>query len=179
MKQAIRLTVISFVAIFCLYFLTAPANAQVSEFPTSEQLRKITDRCSEIKISLKRVHADDALLRVNQGQTYGIVSGKLMARLNSRAALNSLDTSTLVAATNLFKNDVETFRTSYQDYENSLSNLIGIDCASEPELFYQELSSTRQKRILVFDATDQVSSDVSEYKKAFDEFRQKTQEGSK
>ena len=58
---------------------------------SSTQLALIRANCVSVRSSLQRLHANDALTRVNLAREYETISDKLMAPMNSRIALNKLD----------------------------------------------------------------------------------------
>lgn len=117
-------------------FLTASARA-LDVGPLSESHKaRIAANCTSAKTSLQQLHRSDASLRVNRGQLYESISTKLMARLNSRLALNRLDGSELVAAAARYERSFTQFRTNYQAYEEQLSALLRINCKKQPEDFY-------------------------------------------
>lgn len=147
-----------------------PVSAQQSSLLTDGQVIKIKSHCSEVQATLSRVHANDALLRVNRGQIYELISSKLMARLNSRIALNSLDSSAFIDVSTDYERHMKDFRSAYQRYEVSLSDAMEIDCTEDPVKFYEQLSDARQKRTEVFASTQTIADDVKDYKKVFDEF---------
>lgn len=146
------------------------AFAEDSSTITDLQLVQIRARCGEVKATLGRVHANDALLRVNRGQLYERLSTKLAAPLNSRIALNRLDGSTLLTITSNYDQHLNDFRTHYQAYEEQLSATMRIDCVNQPAKFYDSLQDTRAKRQVVNEASQKLASDITEYKEAFTDF---------
>ena len=99
--------------------------AQPSDTTVVDNLRT---RCDDIQSSLRRLHTSDALLRVNVGQTYNTLSARLMARLNSRLALNRIDSRELVDISGKFDQLRGDFASDYNTYESSFSALLKIDC---------------------------------------------------
>lgn len=144
--------------------------AEDSSTITDLQLVQIRARCSEVKATLGRVHANDALLRVNRGQLYERLSTKLAAPLNSRIALNRLDGSALLTVTSQYDQHLNDFRTHYQTYEEQLSATMRIDCVNQPAKFYDSLQDARAKRQTVNESSQRLASDIAEYKQAFTEF---------
>ena len=141
-----------------------------ADAPTDSQLVQIRSRCSEIQAVLNRVHANDALVRVNRGQLYERLSTKLAVPLNSRIALNRLDGSSLLSVTSTYDVHLNEFRSLYQSYEEQLSDTMRIDCVNQPAKFYESLESAREKRQAVHVSTEQLSADIAAYKKALAEF---------
>ena len=151
-------------------FVGTTVFAEDSSTITDLQLVQIRARCSEVKATLGRVHANDALLRVNRGQLYERLSTKLAAPLNSRIALNRLDGSSLLTVTSNYDQHLNDFRTHYQTYEEQLSATMRIDCVNQPAKFYDSLQDARAKRQIVNESSQRLTSDIAEYKQAFTEF---------
>ena len=77
----------------------SPAIAQEVVPGSLPQPGLISGRCTSIRVVLRRVHTNDALVRVNIGQIYNNLSIQLMARLNSRLALNRIDSARFIDIT--------------------------------------------------------------------------------
>ncbi|MDB5165310.1 MAG: exported protein of unknown function [Candidatus Saccharibacteria bacterium] len=151
-------------------FISSTVLAEDSSTITDLQLVQIRARCSEVKSTLGRVHANDALLRVNRGQLYERLSTKLAVPLNSRIAVNRLDGNSLLTVTSKYDQDLNDFRTHYQAYEEQLSSTMKIDCVNQPAKFYDNLQIAREKRQVVYESTQKLAADIGEYKQAFTEF---------
>ena len=123
-------------------------------------------RCDDIQSSLRRLHTSDALLRVNVGQTYNSISARLMARLNSRLALNRIDSSELVDISGKFDQLRGDFASDYNAYESSFSALLKIDCKQKPVEFYAKLLSTRDARLKLAETVKQMNGSISDYRVA-------------
>ena len=91
---------------------TAQEPIQQTEITVVDNIRS---RCDSIQSSLGRLHTSDALLRVNVGQTYNSISVRLMARLNSRLALNRIDSLETVEIANRFDQLRVEFAANYND----------------------------------------------------------------
>lgn len=138
---------------------------------TDEQLVQVRSRCSEIKTTLRQLHANDAVVRVNRGKLYERLSSKLMAPLNSRIALNKLNGQDLVSVTSEYEQHLIAFRAAYREYEESLSSLININCLTQPARFYTMLEDVRSKRELVYEGVNVLERDIVNYRAAFNAFR--------
>jgi hypothetical protein len=137
---------------------------------TGEHKRQIASNCTSAKASLQRLHQSDASLRVNRGQVYEFISTKLMARLNSRLALNRLDSGDLVEITAKYETALNDFRNVYQTYEEQLKSTLRTDCAENPEQFYHQVLDTREKRQAINETVEKLSQYIDEYYAAFDAF---------
>lgn len=131
---------------------------------------RIRANCVTAQSTLNRVHASDALLRVNRGQLYELISTKLMATLNSRIALNRLDGSKLSQIAALYEQNLDTFRTTYQAYEEQLSSTLKIDCTKQPVTFYDSVNNTRTKRMAVHASITELNKQITDYSTVFNEF---------
>lgn len=149
------------------------ARAQTAERPALSQrhIETIQANCENALVTLRRLHQSDALLRVNQGQLYEYISTRLMARLNSRIALNRLDGAALVAAAARYEETLQQFRDEYQRYEEQLSEVLDMNCRQEPERFYYAITDARQARLLVSEEVKELHSSIDLYKQALAEFR--------
>jgi hypothetical protein len=170
MNLVSRITVFAAAFLVLSVGVAATAAAEDATPLTDSQLIRIRSQCSTIQTSLSRTHANDALTRVNRGRVYERLSTKLMAPLNSRAALNRLDATMLVQRTTTYEAHLAGFRTDYQAYEQSLSALMKINCETQPARFYDALQTVRTNREAVRLDTRLLAEDAVEYKKAFLEF---------
>lgn len=146
-------------------------SAQSSVPMTNEHIQRIKDNCQQANRTLRQLHASDALLRVNRGQLYDLLSTKLMARMNSRLALNRLDASGLVVVTADFDRTLGEFRTRYRVYEEQLSATIKIDCREKPTQFYNGVQEARELRGKVYESVRKLTGYIVEYDQKFKEFR--------
>lgn len=144
------------------------ASAQVAL--SDEHRRIVVSQCSSAQTSLRQLHRSDASLRVNRGQLYEFIGSKLMARLNARLVTNRLDGGALVDLTAQYDRKLDDFRTSYRIYEEQLSALLRVDCAKDPEGFYDGVLATREKRTYVYQQTAALHQIIGEYYEAFQEF---------
>ena len=119
--------------------------------------------CDTILGVLRRLHTSDSLLRVNIGQTYNGISVRLMARLNSRLALNRIDSTRFVEIAGQFDQQREDFSRFYSEYEAALSSLTKVDCKSRPTEFYAGLISARDARSRLATTVQSMNDSVSDY----------------
>ena len=170
MKYSIHLLVIVSMAAAGAIFLTVNARS-LDILPLSESHKaRIVANCTSAKTSLQQLHRSDASLRVNRGQLYQSISTKLMARLNSRLALNRLDGSELVAAAARYERSLSQFRNSYQAYEEQLSALLRINCQKQPDEFYYRTLDVRERRQAVAQTITDLNHYSIEYHQIFERF---------
>lgn len=140
---------------------------------------RIRANCESISGTLRRLHTNDSLLRVNIGQIYNNLSVRLMARLNSRLALNRIDSARFVEISGRFETELESFRISYNDYEVVLSTLIKTSCTSNPTEFYANLLKARDARHKLAVAVESMNDSVSSYQVEVEQLRQQLTEPKK
>ncbi|MBQ6396148.1 hypothetical protein IJH89_01015 [Candidatus Saccharibacteria bacterium] len=122
----------------------------------SEEARaSISENCGSIRNSLKAVQRSDSRARTYFGSIYETVSSKYITPLNLRLVKNDLSNVSLINLQTSLSTYRADFSSDFIDYSKSLEELILIDCRLEPELFYNQLLSTRKKRKKV--ATDMKS----------------------
>ncbi len=163
------LTLYLFMVIALTSVLFGIVSAQAAPM-TDEQIGRIRTSCVSAKNTLNQLHASDALLRVNRGQLYESMSTKLMARFNSRADSNHLDTKDLTTVTQSYGTVLTTFREDYKSYEIQLATALTIDCLKEPVSFYDAVALTRTKRAQVHVDVIKLHQYIDDYKVAFDAF---------
>jgi len=142
-------------------------QAQDVPLMTEAHIAKIRSNCVEAQSTLNQLHTSDALLRVNQGQLYELISTKLMAPFNARVALNKMDASKLLTASNNYDQELAAFRANYKLYEEAMSRTLKINCLNEPVAFYDSVTETRAKRKTVHSNVVNLSTDIQDYKAEF------------
>lgn len=164
-----------------LSFTCVPeAYAQEINIETEENNATITslqENCDTIKTTLRRIHTNDALLRVNMGQMYSGLSSQFMARLNSRLTLNRINSTELVDITGRFENQRTEFASAYTNYESALSSLIGIDCRSQPVKFYAALLNARDERANLAGTVQSMNGYIRDYQVGVEKMQQSLAEG--
>ena len=106
--------------------------------------------------------------RVNIGQRYNIISVQLMARFNSRLSLNRMDASRLVSLTNQFESSRTQFKTDYNTYDSTVSELDRTNCLDDPVRFYDKLVKARDSR-------RQLAADVEQLNKIAESYKNEVQ----
>lgn len=146
----------------------AKVKAEETPLMTEAQIARIRSNCVEAQSTLNQLHTSDALLRVNQGQLYELVSTKLMAPFNARAALNKMDVASLINVLNDYDRELASFRVNYKLYEEAMSRTLKINCTNQPVAFYDSVSETRTKRKLVHTNVVNLKTNIQEYRTEFD-----------
>ena len=141
---------------------------------TPQQTEYIRGNCISLKNTLNQIHVSDALLRVNMGQRYELMSTKLMDRFNGRVSSNNFNNVGLVSVSGNYKTTLDFFRIDYKLYEEQLANAIKIDCVEDPASFFEAIIVARYRRNQIYaDITklnnfiDQYRSEVEKFEKIF------------
>ncbi len=150
-----------------LVFISASAQSIPM---TRAQIDQIRNNCDSTKVTLNQLHASDALLRVNRGQTFESMSTKLMKRFNSRLSANNYNNEALVLVTNNYDTMLDTFRSDYKTYEEQLSATLNIDCSNQPATFYDAVASARTKRNQVHTDVVKLNQLIDKYQAAVNQF---------
>lgn len=158
-----------------LLLAPSPVLAQTLQPSGATPVDRLQARCDAIRPVLRRLHTSDALLRVNIGQSYTVISQRLIARLNSRLALNRVDNARLLELTAI-AGRLETARTAfahaYGEYENAIATLVRIDCRQRSTEFYQQLLIARDARHKLAKSVQSMNETVSDYQVSVEALRQ-------
>lgn len=163
------------VGVAALHSLTTMADAPMTE----AHIQRIRDNCSEAQSALSQLHATDALLRVNRGQLYESISTKLMEPFDSRLALNNYNAPDLVSIAADYDRQLTDFRSKYQQYEESMSATLAINCRNQPVAFYDSVTATRTQRDQVHQSALALHALITNYQQAFETFAKTFKESSK
>lgn len=175
-----RLTMVFFVsaALVLAALCTAGTSRAQSTTLSEEHISKIRQNCVTAQTTLSQLHASDGVLRVNLGPMYENMSTKLMAPLNSRIALNRYQGLKLAATTLEYDRHFGVFRSSYIQYEKSMSNTLNINCAENPVAFYESVQATKEKRLKLHEDTKTLVTLLAAYKTEFEDFSRRFEEGT-
>lgn len=149
----------------------AHAEQSSSSLLSDSHLDRIRANCGNAQQTLNQLHVNDARLYVNRNQAYFSISDKLMARLNSRLALNRLDGSSLVTSAASFDKSLNDFRTAYRQYETHLALILRIDCQKQPGSFYDAVVKAQGLRADVALKVQDLHRYINEYDQSFGTFK--------
>lgn len=170
MKRILSIGIAASIVALCgsaIYLHTARAQSAPM---TEAHIQKIRANCVDAQQALIKLHANDALLRVNRGQLYESISTKLMTPFNSRTIANKYDGSRLVERAATYEKQLNEFRADYIIYEEAMSRTLRINCTNEPVAFYDSVNETRLKRQSVHQRTTALQKTIQDYKNDFEEF---------
>lgn len=127
---------------FCQVYLCNSDATAISE----EQKTAITSHCDSIKDSLKKVQQNDSKTRVYLGSHYETILSKYITPLNVKLVEENLSSPELIENQNKFATSKKTFASDFTHYQQSLEELVLLDCKKDPENFYNKLDVTRERR---------------------------------
>jgi hypothetical protein len=138
---------------------------------TDDQISVIRANCIGVQSTLQRIHSSDALAYYNLVQQYYIISVKLMAPMNGRVALNKLDGVAMTQTTVDFDDQVDNFRSMYQQYEETMQRALSMNCKDQPVSFFDTLNLARDHRVAVREAVDKATALINQYESQFNTMR--------
>ena len=150
------------------------AEDQSSLMLSDGQIMAIKQNCVDVQSALSRVFSNDVLSRVHLGGEYDAISGKYMAPMNSRVALNKLDGVSLSKTTVDFNTKLDEFRTLYQQYKETMARATSMKCVDQPVTFYDTITLARSHRAAVHDCVVTLNSLAKQYQTQVAELRTKT-----
>ena len=166
-----RYLIISIATVLVLTGSVVRAEDQTSLVLDDNQISQVKINCVAAQSSLARIHANDALTRVNIGQQYEVISTHLMAPMNSRIALNKLDGIELAKTAIDYKKQIDEFTSNYIQYEKTMSSILRIDCRKQPLSFYNTITLARDKREIVRNSVLKLEALTKQYSDQFTVFR--------
>ncbi len=140
-----------------------PVRAQSSADLTSDQLNQVKTTCLATQNTLRQLRTSDALLRVNRGQLYELMSSKLMEPFNTRLQNNSVDARAFTDTSSRYAEALNSFRADYQSYDEQMSAALNINCTGQPGKFYDAIVSARTKRLTVHDDILKMNQLINSY----------------
>ena len=133
----------------------------------------IKERCDIIRDNLKSVQKTDSRTRVYLGAHYETILTKFVVPLNVRLVENGLSNAELVENQNGLTEARKLFADDFVNYQQGLEELVGMDCKTEPEKFYEQLEKVRSRRKTVEQDTLKIRNLVSKHLKLAGDLRGK------
>lgn len=160
------------VAIVALAAVVTPVSVMALDFiMTDEHIVRIKSNCKGALGTIATIHANDAPTYVNRNQTYFSIGDKMMAQLNSRLSINHFDASELVRITSDYDKALQVFRSAYKQYDDTMSEVLRMDCTKQPVTFYDLVADARERRMSVNEAVKQLRGLIDEYQRTVQDFR--------
>ena len=153
----------------------AEGEESTESLVTAEQKTTIMDHCDAMKDSLKSLQRTDSRARVYLGRYYETILSNFITPLNIRLVENNISNTKLLDNQTNFAARRTSFNDDYISYQQSLEELVNINCKSEPEKFYEKLLVTREKRKIVKKDVSKMRGLTDEQKKLVEELRDGTE----
>lgn len=169
--KSVFLSLIGLMAITTLLSVVPVFAQDSSDTMTDEHIAHIKSNCQGALGTLGRIHANDAPVYINRNQTYFSIGDKLMARLNGRLALNRFDSSELVKTASDYNVALSRFRTAYKQYDDTMADVLHMDCTREPVSFYDKVNDARELRGEVNGAVQQLKALIDQYQQDVQTFK--------
>ena len=133
----------------------------------------ITTNCVTAQSVLSQIEKADTGLRINRGHDYNELLN-LMFTMNARLSVNKITAPTLTNLVSQFDQNLTKFRTDYDNYDNALSNTLGVKCTDKPIDFYNKLETTRAARELLWQDIATLSQIIDNYYAEFNSVMKET-----
>lgn len=147
---------------------------------TDDQVEYIRNNCADAQNSLRTLYATDAVARINLGQQYEAIAGRLMAPMNSRVALNKLDGVELTKTTVAFNSELDNFRkTLYSPYKDDMTDIIAMKCYDQPIEFYDKLMVILDLRTQLRASVNKMNELLAQYRSQLADVEKAALSGSK
>lgn len=146
-----------------MMMLAGNAAWPVAAVPSDEVIKM---NCQSAQTILNQLEKADAALRINRGRIYNEVADLFYA-MNSRLASNRISSPELVTITEDFESELEHFRTDYNSYDDTMSELIQMKCQDKPSNFYNKLSKARDQRATLAEHVQHLDEVIKDYQDEF------------
>lgn len=137
------------------------------------QKQAIKEHCDAIRDDLRNVQKTDSRARVYLGSYYEKILTKFVVPLNVRLVENGLSNAELVENQNGLTEARKLFVDDFINYQQELEELVGMDCKTEPEKYYEQLEKVRSRRKTVEQDTLKIRNLISKHLKLAGELRSK------
>lgn len=138
---------------------------------TDAHIARIKSNCKEALGTIATIHANDAPMYVNHNQTYFSIGDKMMARFNSRLSINHFEASELVKTASDYDIALDNFRVKYKLYDDTMADLLRMDCTKQPVSFYDRVAEARERRREVNQSVQELKALIDGYQESIQRFR--------
>jgi hypothetical protein len=122
--------------------------------------------CRAAQTILSSIEKADTVTRVNLGKNYADAL-TLMFAGNARLAANHIASSTTSDITAQLDGGITSFKTAFNDYDDTLSGAITFPCQTDPSGFYNKLNDTRRLRDALHVIVSNLNRLLSDYSDAW------------
>lgn len=150
-----------------LLLLASSIALPVVAMPTEDTIKA---SCKAAQSQLNQVEKSDAALRINRGRIYNETL-ELFYAMNARLASNQIAAAELASITADFDSELTHFREDYNDYDDDMTDLIGMKCDKKPTDFYHKLDDVRDQRLGLDNRIKRLDELMGEYESSFKELK--------
>jgi len=140
---------------------------------TEAQKVAISENCRSIKESLKNTQRADARARVYFGGRFETVLAKFITPLNVKLVEKNITNLGLIENQSNFAAAKTGFSDDFIKYQQSLEELVAIDCKNEPAAFYEKLVTVRNRRGKVGQDIEKIKKLIAENIKLVTELKER------
>lgn len=143
----------------------APGFVYAQSSLDTAKLNMISQSCSGIQTTLDQLQRRDLVTRTNLGRAYEDQITQIDS-FTQRLHANNISSQTLDGPIAEFKNDVNSFRAAYVQYDDRMTTLRQIDCRNQPNDFANSLDQTRISRQNLSDTVANGDASLVAYRQA-------------
>lgn len=155
------------VGLIALSTLLVPVSVTAVDYiMTDAHITRIRSNCQEALGAIATIHANDAPIFVNRNQTYFSIGDKMMSRLNGRLSADRFDASEQVRITTEYDNVLHKFRTTYKTYDDTMAELLRMDCKKQPVSFFDMVAEAREQRASVNQSVKKLNELIDNYQES-------------
>lgn len=123
----------------------ADKKAKLAEKVSAAEQAKLKSRCKNSQGKLTSTSSRIKGVKGSRDKVYGNLVERL-TKLSEKIKAKGLDTSTLDGQITELKKKIDAFKTSIAEYEQTIADLVAMDCAADPEAFKAALEAARTGR---------------------------------
>ena len=138
---------------------------------TDDHISRIKNNCQPTLATLAQIRTNDGPVFVNRNQAYFSISDKLMTRLNNRLTVGKFDVAALVRIDNDFNTALADFRTTFKRYNDTMAELVRMNCTQQPSGFYNKVAEARKLREEAHSVVLRLHGEIEKYRQAVATFK--------
>lgn len=134
---------------------------QLKETLTAAAKTRITDRCVAAQALLKVKKSNNFSVHAARTEKYDKILARLQD-LSAAASAKGVDVTLLQTNITELQAKITTFKTANTPYQQALTDLLAIDCKTDPIAFKAALEAARTDQTAVYDAAQAIQSYLKE-----------------
>lgn len=159
-----------FALIVALLVMLVPDGVAMAQ-SSSDYLDLVKTRCDATKQLVDQQRRSDLVARINKGRAYQIIIDQQSA-FSLRLRNNKVSADTFDHEQAALQEGVNSFRTAYDRYDDSMASLLNIDCKSKPQDFAQQLVVARSLRQIIGNVVADTDTELARYRQDVTNFKQ-------